>query len=175
MRFFLLFALLAASMSTSAQPRGAAVSSLSLGFGIAARTGSGSDDALVSPAIDYTRSIGPGVLVAQIGASGSVEVLGPNRLPEAHLAIGAAAISGPAQFSLVAGPFIGSASGSAADDPAFADGARVTVVGAYVSARASVNIVGPVGIGAEGFALVNGPQPLAGGRVSLVLRPRVRR
>ena len=175
MRVFLPFALLAVSMSASAQPRGAAVSALSLGFGVAARTGSGSSAALVSPAIDYMRSIGPGVLIAQVGASGSVEVLGPHRLPEAHLAIGAASAAGPAQFSLVAGPFIGSASGSAADDPVFADGERVTVVGAYVSARAAVAIVGPVGIGAEGFALINGPQPLAGGRVSLVLRPRVRR
>ena len=140
-----------------------AISSLSLGpLGLSASPDHGT---LLLSAVRYTRSLGAGPLVVEVGATDNL-YLSPfgsgSTLREVHVAAGAAVSGGPLLVSVVAGPSVGWTRRPSALDPAYADGRARVVPGALAGVRAVFVVVPAIGIGVEGVAHVNAEVPAAG-------------
>lgn len=168
-----LSALLVLSSSASAQPadslaRSSRVSSLSLGpLGLSASPDNGG---LLLSAVRYTRSVGGGPFVVQVGATDNV-YFNPfgsgSPLREVHVAAGVATSAGPVLVTAVAGPSVGWARRSSSRDPRYADGRARTALGVVASARAVLVVLPAVGLGVETFAHANAEVPAAGAGLTL--------
>ena len=118
----------------------------------------------------YTRSLGSGPLVIEVGGTDNV-VLSPfgsgSVMSELHAAAGVAVSRGPILLTAAAGPSVGRTLRSSSRDPAYEDGRARTVPGLFVGARAVVVIVPAIGIGVETFAHANAELPASGVGVTM--------